>query len=255
MVDTTIEYVWKETSRFKKARTGTGIVMSKTTELSKKRAETSIFVRQTDQISHGGIQDSPESKSRDPMIPVESIYINGKSDRLLNLPKMESSDLKALYKEFNAGKKPADVIADYGFNPDLVEFEYHRFLRLSGIDIDGLLKQIISDCSRIMEPQGRLKLLIDKYHEEHKLQNKDICKLLSLKNEHEWQSRLHVSMHIPIVPFPDSIVPLKCIQCRQPLLGALINPNFDIGVIILNQFSNFLCNRCRDSRIQVPSGA
>ena len=40
------------------------------------------------------------------MIPVDSVYLNGKPDRFLNLPKMESVDLKRLYTELNAGKTP-----------------------------------------------------------------------------------------------------------------------------------------------------
>ena len=131
----TVEYVWKETSRYSKARTGTGLIVSKTTELSKRKAETSIFLHQSDQLAQGGVQDNSVSKSQAQMIPVDSVYLNGKPNRFLNLPKMESVDLKRLYTELNAGKTPTDIIANHGFHPNIVEFEYQRFLRLSGMNI------------------------------------------------------------------------------------------------------------------------
>ena len=246
-VGTTIEYVWKETSRYKKARTGTGLVMSKTMELSKRKAETSIFLQQSD-LSQGGTQDFSVSKSQAQIIPADNINLNSKSDRFLNLPKMESSDLKMLYNEFNAGKKPVDVIAKFGYHPEIVESEYGRFLRLSGIDIDALLKHIITDCGRIMEPSGELKRLVDKYHEEGKFRNEDIYKLLSLKSEHEWQSSLIVSIRVPMEAYPDKIVPLKCSLCKKTIPGALINSKFELGTNILNHFANYQCYHCRNPK-------
>ena len=204
-VGTTVEYVWKETSRYKKACTGTGLVVSKSTQLSQRSAQTSVILRQSELLTHGATQDFSTSKSQAQSIPADSIYLNGKSDRFLNLPKMESSDLKTLYHEFNAGKKPVDVIANFGYHPEIVESEYGRFLRLSGIDIDALLKHIIADCGRILEPSGELKRLVDKYHKEGNFRNEDIYELLSLKSQHEWQSKLGNSMIVPEEPLPDGL--------------------------------------------------
>jgi hypothetical protein len=249
LVGTTIEYVWKETSMYKKARMGAGLVVNQTTELSKRRAETSMFLQQSDQISRGGTQNSLAPKNQTQMIPTDSFYISGKSDQFLNLPKLESSDLKKLYKEFSAGKKPVDVIANFGYHPEIVESEYNRFSRLSGIDIDSLLKHIIANCNKIMEPQGELKVLIDKYHREGNLKNDDIYQLLLLKSEHEWESKLFIAMGIPIEPFPHDIVPLKCIQCKRPIPGALINSKSEVGPIILHQYTNLQCFHCRNPQI------
>jgi hypothetical protein len=127
---------------------------------------------------------------------------------------MESSDLKTLYNEFNAGKKPVNVIANFGYHPEIVESEYGRFLRLSGIDIDALLKHIIADCGRILEPSGELKRLVDKYRKEGNFWNQGIRELLPLKSEHECQSKLGNSKFVPEQPLPDRIVPLKCNQCN-----------------------------------------
>jgi hypothetical protein len=249
IVGTTTEYVWKESSRYKKARMGTGLVVSQTSELSKRRNETSIILQQSDQTSNDGAQAFSVSKSQTKMIPVDRISLNGRPDHLLNLPKMESSDLKTLYKEFSSGKKPADVIANFGYHPEIVEFEYQRFLRLSCVDFDALLKHIIVDCERFGEPQRELKVLIDKYYREGNLRNEDIYELLLLKSEHEWESRLLIAMGIPLEPFPHDIVPLKCIQCKQPIPGVLINPKSEVGGNILYQCTNLTCYRCRNPQV------
>lgn len=245
MLGTTIEYVWKETSRYKKARTGSGLIVSKTRELSKRKAETSIIL-QRDHMAKGGVQDISASRIQAQTIPVDSVFLDGKPDRYLDLPKMESADLKTLYSEFIAGKKPPDIIAKHGLHPDVVEFEYQRFLRLSGLDIHELLQHIIADCIRITEPGGELELLIDKYHSERNFQNQDIYELLLLKSEQEWQSRLSNSMFVPKEPFPDGIVPLKCNQCKMPISGALIDPASEMGKSILDQYANFRCSPCRN---------
>jgi hypothetical protein len=104
-----------------------------------------------------------------------------------------------------------------------------------------------------MEPQGELKALINKYHVEGNLRNEDIYELLFLKSEHEWESRLYITMGIPLEPFPHGIVALKCIQCKQPLPGALISPKFETGGTILYQLSNLRCYRCRNPQVFEPS--
>lgn len=243
IVGTTVEYVWKETSRYKKASIGNSLVVSKTTQLSKRKAQTSIIL-QSDQMSNRGIQDFSASKSQPQLVPVDSIYLNDKPEGFLNLPKMEQKDLKILYKEFSHGKKPVDLIANHGYHPEIVEFEFRRFLRLSGKDSDELLNHIVADCSTYLEPRDDLKRLINKYHNEGTLQNEDIYEVLQLKSEHEWQSRLGLSMLNPSEDLPRDIGSLRCIQCKTPISGVLLQTTSDIGKQILNQFCNVLCYSC-----------
>ena len=245
MVGTTIEYVWKETSRCRKSTTATGLVLSrKTTQLSKRKDETSILLQGDDQIGGNGTKDISVSNSRVRMTPADSFHLDSKPDRFLNTTKMESEDLK-IYK-FKAGKKPVDVIAEYGYNPDVVEFEYQRFMRLSGKDFDALLKYIVIDCGKIFAPQGDLRLLIDKYYREGQLQNEDIYDLLMLKHDHEWLSRLDLSMIDPTETLPSSVVKLKCSFCNTSIPGALLGATYDIGISIRNQYINLRCLRCTD---------
>jgi hypothetical protein len=244
MVGTSKEYVWKETSRCRKSTIATGLVLSrKTTQLSKRKDETSILLQGVDQIGGNGTKDISVSNSRVRMTPADSFHLDSKPDRFLNTIKKESEDLKILYGEFKAGKKPVDVIAEYGYNPDVVEFEYQRFMRLSGKDFDALLKYIVIDCNKYFAPKG---LLIDRYYGEGQLQNEDIYDLLMLKREHEWLSRLDLSMFDPTETLPNNVVKLKCSSCNTPIPGALLGATYDIGISIRNQYINLRCLRCTD---------
>ncbi|MGH9977528.1 MAG: hypothetical protein ACRD8Z_17095, partial [Nitrososphaeraceae archaeon] len=53
---------------------------------------------------------------------------------LTDIPPLGQEDLKKMYGEFLNGKTPVEVIADNGFNPMLVEFEYNRFCRMNGLN-------------------------------------------------------------------------------------------------------------------------
>jgi hypothetical protein len=45
-----------------------------------------------------------------------------------------------LYSQFLIGKKPSEVIAEFGFHPELVESEHQGFVRFADYDIDSLQK-------------------------------------------------------------------------------------------------------------------
>ncbi len=57
---------------------------------------------------------------------------------LIDVPQLDSEGLKILYREFKSGKKPIDILAEYGFHPEIVEGEYQRFMQLSIRDIGDL---------------------------------------------------------------------------------------------------------------------
>ena len=89
--------------------------------------------------------------------------------------------------------------------------------------------------------RGNLRLLIDKYYRAGQLQNEDIYDLLMLKREHEWLSRLNLSMIDPTETFPSSVVRLKCSFCNRPIPGALLGATCEIGISIRNQYINPRC--------------
>jgi hypothetical protein len=63
----------------------------------------------------------------------------------LNVPDLDADGIKKLYSEFNVGKKPAEIIANNGFHPEVVEKEYQRFLKMNERDIDVFQDKLISN--------------------------------------------------------------------------------------------------------------
>jgi len=92
MVGTTEAYVWKEKSKLKTA----GLLIKRDTEVISRTSQLNIY--------------------------------NSNNNSLLNIPQLAPEGLSKLYTEFRLGKRPAQVISEYGFHPELVESEYQRFL-------------------------------------------------------------------------------------------------------------------------------
>ena len=97
----------------------------------------------------------------------------------LNIPDLDSEGIKKLYTEFKDGKKPADIIADHGFHPEVVEKEYQRFMKLNERDIDVLQNKIISDF--IKRPSKNTKHLLEKYKTTGFLTHYELFELITLK--------------------------------------------------------------------------
>jgi hypothetical protein len=84
-----------------------------------------------------------------------------------------------LYTEFNAGKKPPNIIANHGFHPEVVEKEYQRFMKMNERDIDVLQNKIISDF--IKQPSKNTKPLFEKYKTTGFLTHYELFELITLK--------------------------------------------------------------------------
>ena len=97
----------------------------------------------------------------------------------LNIPNLDSEGIKKLYSEFKEGKKPADIIADHGFHPEVVEKEYQRFMNSNERDIDVLQSKIISDF--VKRPSKNTKPLLEKYKTTSFLTHDELFELITLK--------------------------------------------------------------------------
>ena len=96
----------------------------------------------------------------------------------LNIPNLDSEGIKKLYREFKKGKKPADIIADHGFHPEVVEKEYQRFMNRNERDIDVLQSKIISDF--VKRPSKNTKPLLEKYKTTGFLTHYELFELITL---------------------------------------------------------------------------
>jgi hypothetical protein len=97
----------------------------------------------------------------------------------LNIPDLDSEGIKKLYTEFKDGKKPADIIADHGFHPEVVVKEYQRFMEMNERDIDVFQNKIISDL--IKRPSKNTKPLLEKYKTTGFLTHYELFELITLK--------------------------------------------------------------------------
>ena len=99
----------------------------------------------------------------------------------LNVPDLDADGVKKLYSEFNAGKKPADIIANNGFHPEVVEKEYQRFLKMNERDIDVFQNKLISDI--IKRPSRKTRPLLDKYKTRGFLTANELSELYCIEIE------------------------------------------------------------------------
>ena len=157
-VDTTPAYVWKEKSKLKTE----GLM------LRSQRRKVQVSERKDEVIIIP--EDGRRRRSLDP-------YNYSPHYRLLNVRELDEEGLKTLYTEMKDGKKPADIIARYGFHPEVVEKEYQRFLRLNEHNIIGAFqKQII--------PYFRFVLnvdLVDKFDREGFLSVNEFKELIEVR--------------------------------------------------------------------------
>jgi len=161
-VDTTPAYVWKEKSKLKTE----GLMLRsqrRKVQVSERKDEVFIIP-----------EDGRRRRSLDP-------YNYSPHYRFLNVREIDEEGLRTMYSELKAGKKPADIIAHYGFHPEVVEKEYQRFLRLNEHSIIGAFQKKI-------EPLVRSVLnidLVEKLEKEGYLSEDDFRELIQRKLSEE----------------------------------------------------------------------
>jgi hypothetical protein len=117
-----------------------------------------------------------------PSLPSRRLKSEGNHHyQYLNIPDLDSEGIKKLYTEFKEGKKPAAIIADHGFHPEVVEKEYQRFMKLNERDIDVLQSKIISDF--VKRPSKNTKPLLEKYKTTGFLTHYELFELITLKEK------------------------------------------------------------------------
>jgi hypothetical protein len=147
---------------------------------------------------------------------------------LTDIPPLKQEDLKEMYVKFQNGKTPTDVIAENGFNPMLVEYEYNRFCRMSGLNLKSLVHELIKEFSlgndAISEPS------IQKALRDGISSNEDIRKLIEIiSNSSYSKGELSVIERMRKGDSVGTFKPLTCSMCRVPMRGAMIEPDSEIG--------------------------
>jgi hypothetical protein len=147
---------------------------------------------------------------------------------LTDIPPMGQEDLKKLYAEFQNGRTPVEVIAKYGYNPALVEYEYNRFCRMNGLNL-GTLPH---DLAGVLKAKnlGISRAILQDIEKDSIKSNDDIRNIFDFTSTSSHSAgRLSVIEHMkrgdPVYTFK----PLTCVICQKPMRGALVEFESEIG--------------------------
>jgi hypothetical protein len=161
----------------------------------------------------------------------------------LNIQDLDADGIKKLYSEFKDGKKPADIIADHGFHPEVVEKEYQRFLKMNERDIDVFQNKLISDI--IDRPSRNTKDLLEKYKTKGFLTQPELSKLIAIKLREDYEKEIDSWRFDKTAYLPRGWSRIECKVCNEAELGIILNPSSGIGKYIFEQFKDHRCNECR----------
>jgi hypothetical protein len=162
----------------------------------------------------------------------------------LNIPDLDSEGIKKLYTEFKDGKKPADIIADHGFHPEVVVKEYQRFMEMNERDIDVFQNRIISTV--IKRPSKNTKPLVEKYKTNGFLTDNELSELVRLKFRDDYELEIDMWGLDKYSYLPRGWTMIRCKSCNENEVGVIVNPTFDIGKHLLEQYNNYICDICKN---------
>jgi transposase len=210
IVGTTEAYVWKEKSKLKTR----GFLISRDTEVISKTSQLNIYSNNT----------------------------------LLSVPQLDMEGLKKLYSEFGIGKKPAEIIAENGFHPELVENEYQRFSRLTEHDVDALQRKFFLDFNQGLATTNNntTNLLVEKYNKDGKLTIDEFITLIKLMLNEKYQGGKASLIHNIINGIiPDGWEEEACIRCNKTIIGSIVDPSKKLRITISDNSIPLTHSSCR----------
>jgi hypothetical protein len=176
------------------------------------------------------IPDSELGKTQDSTLGDNPPY--GSYNALKRPTKKEYS---ILFTEFLARKKPEDIIARHGIDPEIVEKEYQRFLKLRGMDISDLQSSLVKMSNTY---SAHVKPLLNKLETGTILSNEEIMVLVNSISD---ERVLKLISDVTVTP-PGLIVRPSCSKCDNYIPGILTDiPN---SRILEEENENYLCSDC-----------
>ena len=169
---------------------------------------------------------------------------------LIDVPQLDSEGLKILYREFKSGKKPIDILAEYGFHPEIVEGEYQRFMELSERDIGDLTKRIILSMTRKGYTEetlrnDKIKALITLYHHRSYLLNNEILDLLEQYTQEEVRDEMDLMVLDTERRLPKGFSRIRCRVCDRMLPDIILCDKLPLGKKLNDEYEGrLLCEAC-----------
>jgi hypothetical protein len=162
----------------------------------------------------------------------------------LNIPDLDSEGIKKLYTEFNTGKKPPNIIADHGFHPEVVEKEFQRFLKMNQHEFNIFQNRIISTI--IKRPSKYTKGLVEKYKTQGVLTDNELSELFTSKVREDYEREIDMWGLDNYSYLPRGWSRIRCRSCNKNEVGVIVNSTFGIGKHLLEQYNNYICDRCKN---------
>ncbi len=204
MVNTTVAYVWKEKSRFKNS----GLSIRRDTKVISSKSQLKVY---------------------------------GSNNALLNVPQLDPEGVKTLFSQFSLGNKPAQIISEYGFHPELVEIEYQRFLRLENeYDIYTLQTKFFQKFEQQLlgaKNNNAVNSLVEKYRKDGKLVADEFIALINLMQNERFQFGKVSAIEelINNIP-PAGWQSGRCINCNGVVSHCIEDPIRKLRITISDTF-------------------
>jgi hypothetical protein len=183
--------------------------------------------RRSNRIPHSEL-----GKTQDPILDDNPQYGSYKT-----LRRPTKKEYSILFTEFLAGKKPEEIIAEHGIDPEIVEKEYQRFLKLRGMDILDLQRSILKLSGTYPTD---LKPMINKLESRTMLSNEEVMALVNSGcNNHVLKLISDVTATLPGI-----IIRPSCSKCDRYIPGILYDATILNGSVIFEENGNYLCSDC-----------
>jgi hypothetical protein len=160
---------------------------------------------------------------------------------------LDQEKLRILYAAFEAGNDPAQIIKEYGFNPEAVEIEYRRYLRIKKCIPIGIIEKILDALPPLDSAFEKVK---KKLIETKELDYRELKDALSANDSYQMIQGFNILLGEVLmnryILLPQSASRPLCSYCGLPVHGIIYsNHGF-----IKRQFetSFFICELCVRSR-------
>ena len=146
---------------------------------------------------------------------------------LTDLPPLNQEDLKKMYGEFRNGRNPVEVIAENGFSPKLVEYEFGRYCRMNHLNLGTLVYELIKGFNL---DTHQSEPLIQKIERDGIISDDDIKKWFELVSSSSYsKGELSVIERMMNGDSVGKFKPLTCSICHTTMKGAMIDNESEIG--------------------------
>lgn len=225
-VGTSIEYVYKENSRYNKKN-----------ELVEMHKHESISGTRNELVTSGGGFIEISSTSNSSLAPKPE---QGLLD-YYDLKPINEDGSREIYERFLENQDAADVISATGFHPDLIQKEYFRYQDIKSRNPFELQDLILS---KIRDSGPDLEALVNKAKSRILLTNDELLTLVYYYSNSLVDSAIMRMTSNTQVPVPEGLRRVQCNFCGRPAPGMILDPTSQIGNRFKEVLESFRCTSC-----------